>query len=58
MQQDSQSHPDSQKTQDELDNEALSALMDDELSDFELRRLLARLDADPELFEVIASWCP
>lgn len=53
MKQDSQSHPDSQKTQDELDNEALSALMDDELSDFELRRLLARLDAEPEL---LARW--
>tara|TARA_R100000306_G_scaffold60810_2_gene61821 strand:+ start:76121 stop:76807 length:687 start_codon:yes stop_codon:yes gene_type:complete len=53
MKQDSQSHPDSQKIQDELDNEALSALMDDELSDFELRRLLARLDADPEL---LARW--
>jgi sigma-E factor negative regulatory protein RseA len=31
------------------DEEALSALMDGELSEFELRRLLSRVDASPEL---------
>lgn len=36
-----------------LDREALSALMDDELSDFELRRLLQRIESRPEL---LAEW--
>lgn len=40
-------------TQDLLDREALSALMDDELSDFELRRLLQRIESKPEL---LAEW--
>ncbi len=39
--------------QDLLDREALSALMDDELSDFELRRLLQRIESKPEL---MAEW--
>jgi len=36
-----------------LDREALSALMDNELSDFELRRLLRRMEQHPEL---LAEW--
>ena len=36
------------KQQETLDNEAISALLDGELSDFELRRLMARLDAAPD----------
>jgi len=36
-----------------LDDEALSALMDGELSDFELRRLLARIEQNPQL---LARW--
>lgn len=42
-----------QDTQDLLDREALSALMDDELSDFELRRLLQRIEHKPSL---LAEW--
>ncbi len=42
-----------QEIQDRLDREALSALMDDELSDFELRRLLKRLESRPAL---LAEW--
>ena len=37
----------------QVDGEALSALMDSELSEFELRRLLARVSEDPEL---LATW--
>lgn len=44
---------DEKVTQDLLDREALSALMDDELSDFELRRLLQRIEQQPEL---LAEW--
>jgi len=40
-------------TQDLLDREALSALMDDELSDFELRRLLQHIESKPDL---LAEW--
>jgi len=36
------------KQQETLDNEAISALLDGELSDFELRRLMARLEAAPD----------
>jgi negative regulator of sigma E activity len=36
-----------------LDREALSALMDNELSDFELRRLLSRIEQQPQL---LAEW--
>lgn len=39
--------------QDLLDREALSALMDNELSDFELRRLLQRIESKPGL---LAEW--
>lgn len=42
---------DSQTGQNQIDEEALSALLDGELSDFELRRLLARLDENPELLQ-------
>ncbi|MEX2332720.1 MAG: sigma-E factor negative regulatory protein, partial [Pseudohongiella sp.] len=43
-----------ENTQDRLlDREALSALMDNELSDFELRRLLQRVEQKPEL---LAEW--
>jgi len=37
----------------QVDGEALSALMDGELSEFELRRLLARISDEPEL---LATW--
>lgn len=37
----------------QVDGEALSALMDGELSEFELRRLLARVSEEPEL---LATW--
>lgn len=37
----------------QVDGEALSALMDSELSEFELRRLLARISEEPEL---LATW--
>lgn len=40
---------DEKTTQDQTDREALSALMDDELSDFELRRLLQRIEQQPSL---------
>lgn len=50
MQQDSQTGH-SQVSQNQIDDEALSALLDGELSDFELRRLLARLDENPELLK-------
>ena len=40
-----------QAGREEMDDEALSALLDGELSDFELRRLLARLDENPELLQ-------
>jgi negative regulator of sigma E activity len=50
MQQDSQTGH-SQVSQDQIDDEALSALLDGELSDFELRRLLTRLDENPELLK-------
>jgi negative regulator of sigma E activity len=45
---------DSQNTQAQemLDQEALSALMDNELSDFELRRLLRSIEHRPDLLEV------
>lgn len=42
-----------QDTQDLLDREALSALMDNELSDFELQRLLQRVEHRPSL---LAEW--
>ncbi|ALO46252.1 sigma-E factor negative regulatory protein [Pseudohongiella spirulinae] len=42
---------DSQTGQNQIDDEALSALIDGELSDFELRRLLSRLDENPDLLE-------
>lgn len=44
---------DEKNTPDLLDREALSALMDDELSDFELRRLLQRIEQQPAL---LAEW--
>lgn len=37
----------------QVDGEALSALMDGELSEFELRRLLAKMSDEPEL---LATW--
>jgi negative regulator of sigma E activity len=40
-------------SEDLLDREALSALMDNELSDFELRRLLKRIEQKPQL---LAEW--
>ena len=36
----------------QIDGEALSALMDGELSEFELRRLLARISDEPELLAI------
>lgn len=44
---------DEKNTPDLLDREALSALMDDELSDFELRRLLQCIEHRPAL---LAEW--
>jgi negative regulator of sigma E activity len=41
------------RSQNLLDREALSALMDNELSDFELRRLLRQMEQQPEL---LAEW--
>ncbi|HDZ09862.1 sigma-E factor negative regulatory protein [Pseudohongiella sp.] len=52
MKQDDTMH-DMTNTQDQIDREALSALMDDELSDFELRRLLQRIEQQPAL---LAEW--
>jgi negative regulator of sigma E activity len=40
-------------SKEQVDGEALSALMDGELSEFELRRLLARISYEPEL---LATW--
>lgn len=41
-----------ERSQQQLDREALSALMDSELSDFELRRLLRRVEQRPELLAI------
>lgn len=43
----------SKESQDSLNSEAMSALMDNELSDFELRRLLRASEQQPEL---LAQW--